>query len=267
MTEAGAPRKPGRPSNGDSRAAKGNATVPAAVRAMAMFEIFAREQRELTKSDVARMLDLPESSTSDLLNTLYSIGYLSRTPTTRRYYPTGRLLSVASDVAVNDPLLAFGAEACGLLSQRTGETSSLSTRADASIKIIAVSQGRHRLRYVVNPGDSFSIHGTAQGKALLSTMPDDERGRLLRLKALPRMTPNTRVEPLEIEQHIEESKKRGWFASRDEGTVGVSSFALAGRVGLHDVSLGIIGPTERIAGDGDRLVPILLEVGEAVFGD
>jgi DNA-binding IclR family transcriptional regulator len=261
------PGKAGRPSGNAPRTAKGGATVPAAGRAKSMFEIFAREQRELTKSDVARLLDLPESSTSDLLNTLHSIGYLSRTATTRRYYPTGRLLSVANDIAANDPLLAFGAEACGLLSQRTGETASLSTLAGANIKIHAVSQGRHRLRYVVNVGDSFSIHGTAQGKALLSSMDPDERGRLLRLKPLTRLTPNTRVEPREIELHVDESKARGWFASQDEGTVGVSSFAIAGRVGMHDVSLGIIGPTERLAGQADRFVPMLLEAGETVFGD
>jgi hypothetical protein len=36
---------------------------------------------------------------------------------------------------------------------------------------------------------------------------------------------------------------------------------------MHDVSLGIIGPTERLAGQADRFVPMLLEVGETVFGD
>jgi DNA-binding IclR family transcriptional regulator len=232
---------------------------------MATFEIFARERRELTKSDVARLLDLPESSTSDLLNTLYEIGYLSRTATTRRYYPTGRLWAMANDIAANDFLLSFGAEACGLLAQRTGETASMSTRAGASIKINAVSQGRHRLRYVVNVGDSFSIHGTAQGKALLSSLRPDERDRLLRLRPLSRMTPHTKVDPVEIGKHVDESRERGWFHASDEGTVGVSSFAVAGKVGLEDVSLGIIGPTERIVPATDELVPTLLDVAAAVF--
>ncbi|MGN5477112.1 helix-turn-helix domain-containing protein [Cupriavidus basilensis] len=53
--------------------------IPAASRAMAVFEVFAREKRELSNSDMARLLSLPESSTSDLLHTLHSLGYLMRT--------------------------------------------------------------------------------------------------------------------------------------------------------------------------------------------
>ena len=54
-------------------ASRRGAVVPAAARTMALFEIFAREKRELSKSEVARLLDLPESSTSDLLNTLFDL--------------------------------------------------------------------------------------------------------------------------------------------------------------------------------------------------
>jgi DNA-binding IclR family transcriptional regulator len=240
-------------------------TVPAAARAMALFEIFAVQKQELTKSEVARLLELPESSTSDLLNTLHSIGYLSRTATTRRYYPTGRLMAMADEIATINPLQGFGAEACAVLSQKTGETSALAARVGAAIKIHAVAPGLHRLRYVVSVGDSFSIHGTAQGKALLSTMDDDERSRLLRIERLPKLTPNTLVDPRELEEHILESRERGWFHSRDEGTVGVSSFAVARTFGLEAVSLGVIGPTERIVAESERLVPELLSAAEAVF--
>jgi DNA-binding IclR family transcriptional regulator len=241
------------------------ATVPAAARAMKMFEIFAREKRELTKSEVAKLLGLPESSTSDLLNTLHSIGYLTRTATTRRFYPTGRLWSMANEIAGNDPLLSFGAEACGVLSEKTGETAVFAVRVGASIKIQAVAQGSHRLRYVVGVGDSFSIHGTAVGKALLSSLADAEMDRLLRLNPLQKMTPNTRIEPRDMVRHVVESRERGWFSAQDEGTVGVSSFAVAGQVGLEPVGLGIVGPTDRIASEADRLVPTLLEVGTSVF--
>jgi DNA-binding IclR family transcriptional regulator len=241
--------------------------VPAAARAMALFEIFAREKRELTKSEVAKLLSLPESSTSDLLNTLHSIGYLTRTATTRRFYPTGRLWSMANEIAGNDPLLSIGAEACALLSERTGETAVFAVRAGASIKIRAVSQGRHRLRYVVGVGDSFSIHGTAVGKALLSCLAEAEMERLLSLNPLQKLTPLTRVEPREIVRHVVECRGKGWFPARDEGTIGVSSFAVAGRAGLENVGLGIVGPTDRIAGEADRLVSTLLDVSASVFAN
>lgn len=243
----------------------GGTTVPAAARTMAVFEIFARERRELTKSEVARLLDLPESSTSDLLNTLHEIGYLSRTASTRRFYPTGRLLAMASAIAKNDPLAAFTAEATGLLAQRSGETACCAVLAAEQIKVVAVSQGTHRLRYVLNVGDTFTVHATAIGKALLGGVDDEEMRRVLRLRPLPRRTDNTKVDPRDVEAEVREHRKLGWYQAVDEGTVGVSSFAVSGQVGDRLVGLGVIGPTERLRSRPEEMRDIVIEVGKQVF--
>ena len=57
--------------------------IPAVSRALSVFEMFAREQRELTNSEIARLLSVAESSCSDLLHTLHTLGYLTRTPRSR----------------------------------------------------------------------------------------------------------------------------------------------------------------------------------------
>jgi DNA-binding Lrp family transcriptional regulator len=89
--------------------------VPAAARTMALLELFAREKRELSNSDLARLMDLPESSCSDLLHTLHELGYLLRTARSRRFYPTARLLAVAREISASDPLYAVASEAAELL--------------------------------------------------------------------------------------------------------------------------------------------------------
>ncbi|MGY4099425.1 IclR family transcriptional regulator [Nocardia sp. R16R-3T] len=263
-------------SNGSSgramRAARGatpssGIPVPAAARTMALFEIFARERRELTKSEVARLLDLPESSSSDLLNTLRDLGYVSRTVTTRRFYPTGRLLAIANTIGEQGLFTAFGVEATSLLAQRSGETAVCAVIDSARIKVVAVSEGRHRLRYVIDIGDTFTIHATAIGKALLGVLEDDDMARTLRLQALSPRTPYTKVDPREVEEQVRAQRELGWYGAVDEGTVGVSSLAVSGRVGGHAVGLGIIGPSERIAAEMDELRVGLLDVHASVFGD
>ncbi|WP_198152829.1 IclR family transcriptional regulator C-terminal domain-containing protein [Pseudofrankia sp. DC12] len=265
--QEGTPRPAGRGGghSGGGAPAAGRPTVPAAARAMALFEVFAREQRELTKSEVARLLDLAESSSSDLLNTLYELGYVSRTATSKRFYPTGRLLAVASMIAANDGLAAFGNEATSLLAQRSGETSCCAVLAGEQIKVVAVSEGRHRLRYMLNVGDFFSVHGTSIGKALLGELDDETMGRLLRLKPLAQLTPKTIVEPRAFEAEIRKHRELGWYRASDEGTTGVSSFAVAGRIGDQPVGLSLIGPTGRVAARPDQMRDIILEVRGAVF--
>ena len=244
----------------------GGATVPAAVRTMTLFEVFAQEKRPLTKSEVARLLDLPESSSSDLLNTLHSIGYLNRTVANRRFYPTARLLGTANAIAVTDVLPAFGAEATAMLADLTGETACCAVVNDGGIEVIAVSEGRHRLRYVLDVGDRFTIHGTALGKALLGALDDDEMGRLLRLRPLPRRTDATKVSPQAIEEEIRAHRGLGWYQTMDEGHVGVSGLSFSGTVGNDAVGLGILGPTERMKAQREEHLEIIPKVRDAVFG-
>lgn len=251
---AGTPAKPG-----------GTTAVPAAARTLALFEIFAREKRPLSKSELARLLDLPESSCSDLLNTVHDLGYVSRTAGTRRYYPTSRLLAVSNAIAESDPLGAVAIEATSLLSQLTGETSTFGIINGDTVKILSVMQGAYRLRYVVQPGDNVTLHGTAVGKALLSQLPDEELARVLRLKPLRQMTPYTITDPKQLTQHIREHRELGWFGAINEGTEGVASFAISGMIGPDIAGMSIIGPTTRMAENKDRYIGILNTVKESVF--
>lgn len=240
--------------------------MPAAARTMALFEVFAREQRELTKSELARLLDLPESSCSDLLNTLYQLGYVSRSVETRRYYPTGRLVATAGAIAANDPLSLFGQEATALLGQMVGETCIFGMLDGDRVKIMSVWQGSHRLRYVVEIGDRVSLHGTAVGKALLGALHADERGRILRLQPLRRLTPDTITNVQTLEAEIVACAKRV-YRSRGEGAPGVWSLAISGYIGERAVGLSMIGPADRVGADEERFVAALEKARLALFDE
>jgi DNA-binding IclR family transcriptional regulator len=240
-------------------------TVPAAARTMALFEVFAREKRELAKSELARMLDLPESSCSDLLNTLHAIGYVARTATSKRYYPTGRLSTISTAIALNDPLGAFGAEASALLSQRTGETSTFGVLDGDGVKLLSVNEGTHRLRYVVAAGYRVSLHATSVGKALLGALDDAEVARLLRLKPLKSFTESTHTDPKEIEAELKRSRADGWYTATEEGGVGISSYAVSALLDSGPVALSVIGPTDRLLAQKDEYIEILRDVQKIVF--
>jgi DNA-binding IclR family transcriptional regulator len=246
-------------------AAAASATVPAAARTMALLEVFAKEKRELTKSEVARLLNLPESSSSDLLNTLSDIGYLTRSPK-RRYYPTARLLATATEIAEYDALGTFGAEATGVLAERAGETAAFAVLAGARVKVIAAAQGTEPLRFVLTVGDTYTIHATAIGKAILGAMSMDEALGILKLEPLQKRTETTKTNYAEILSEVKTHQQLGWYQSIEEGTVGVSSMAVSGMAGDRLAALGIIGPSARIAQRRDYLIDVILGVEQEIFG-
>lgn len=239
--------------------------VPAAARTMALLEVFARERRELSNSDLARLMDLPESSCSDLLHTLHELGYLVRTARSRRFYPTARLLSVAREISASDPLYAVGAEACELLRDRTGETGLFGRVEGGVVRVLAFTEGRHPLRYMQNVGDKLALHVSALGKAILALDSPEEAARQLRLKPLKKIAPCTIVDLATLEAQVAKARRQGWIWVENEGGDGLGAMAVAGYVGGEPLALSVAGPADRLRANKDSVLQALREVQAIVF--
>jgi len=82
-------------------------------------------------------------------------------------------------------------------------------------------QGVHRLRAVSSIGESFPLHCTANGKALLSLLSDEKVARLLK-NPMPKVTPNTITKPAELLKAIESCRTTGIAIDNEEHTEGIS---------------------------------------------
>jgi DNA-binding IclR family transcriptional regulator len=239
--------------------------VPAASRVLQVFEVFAREGRPLTNSELARHLELADSSCSDLLFTMREAGYLLRTPKLRQFYPTARLNEVAQRVAAIDPLNAFAAEALEILTKASEETSLCGYLEGTQVKVFACQESPLALRYVVRPGKEFELHATAQGKAILGAMPKAERDALIDALPLQATTPNTIVDVNILRREVEKCSREKWCMAKDERNEGISAVGIAGEIGGRMVALSLVGPTRRVEVNLDRYVAILLEARKEFF--
>ena len=131
------------------------------------------------------------------------------------------------------------------LSQATGETVDVSVLKGMAAIFTDQIQGSHRLRTVSAIGESFPLHCTANGKALLSVLPAGKADLLLRA-ALPKLTRKTIVNRAELLKAIELCRRTGLAVDDEEHTEGISAlgtafFDLKGRA----VALSIPVPTAR----------------------
>ena len=108
------------------------------------------------------------------------------------------------------------------LAKITSETVDLSVLKGNSAVFTDQIQGRHRLRAVSAIGETFPLHCTANGKAILSTLSNDKVQRLLR-GPLQRMTPNTITKPAELVKEIESCRRTGLAIDDEEHTEGISA--------------------------------------------
>jgi DNA-binding IclR family transcriptional regulator len=232
---------------------------------MAIFDIFAHQKRELSNSEMARLLGIAETSSLDLLHTLVEEGYLTRTLRTRRFYPTGRLLTVATKISENDPVFAVGSDAVEALVEMTGETALCGRLESGAVKVVAFREGQHELRYVEKVGSRIASHASALGKALLAAGTDQELVAHFARKPLKKITDNTITDTTELQRAIEQARTRGWAAVHGEGTEGVSALAVAGLVGDDCIGISLAGPTERFRRNEAVYLKALHEVKKAIF--
>ncbi|VTY35178.1 HTH-type transcriptional repressor AllR [Xylophilus ampelinus] len=239
--------------------------VPTALRALQVFEVFAREGRPLTNSEVARHLELADSSCSDLLFTLREAGYLMRMPKSRYFSPTMRLHDISRRMAAIDSMQAFAAEALEVLTKRTGESSLCAHLDGTDVKIFACQESSRALRYVLPPGTAVPTHATALGKALLGAMTATERDALIEQLNMEAVTDATLLDRESLRREVASGRERGWFCAQDEGAEGVTALGIAGAVNSRATALSIVGPTQRMQKNMNTYVDVILEAGREFF--
>lgn len=239
--------------------------LPTAERTLQIFEIYARERRPLSNSEMARLLGIADSSCSDLLYTLRQAGYLVRSPKTRLFYATSRLMDVAQQITDSDPLQMFASEALEILSRQSGESSMCAYVDGSQARIFACQESPRALRYVLKPGTLVDMHTSALGKALLGTMDEKLREKLLDTMSLNQTTPRTIIDKDELRQQIEEGRKNKYFVTHGEGNEGVGAIGIAGYVSGQLIAISLVGPTTRMERDFDTNVGILLKAREEFF--
>src|ERR1700722_12171230 len=164
------------------------------------------ESNGLSLGQIAQRVGLARSTVQRIVEALSEEHFLiAASPTSGvRLGPALIRLAASAHVEfdlITRPLLAQ-------LSQKLGETVDLSVLKGAVAIFTDQVQGVHRLRAVSAVGETFQLHCSANGKALLSVMDQPKLDRLLR-GPLPKMTANAIVQRAELIKAVESVRRTG----------------------------------------------------------
>ncbi|MET0542301.1 MAG: IclR family transcriptional regulator [Variovorax sp.] len=241
--------------------------IPAVSRTLAVFEVFARERRELSNSELARLLSVAESSSSDLLHSLHTLGYLTRTPRSRRFYPSARLHEVARQVAENDSFITLARESVEQLAERTNESAFFGVLDRHAARIAAAQPSRLPLRYILDVGERVALNASALGKALLGALPPDALKAELEQLRLRAVTSDTVMRVDVLTDQLARGRELGWHETRGEGIEGVRALAVSGWLNDQPVALSLAGPSERMDRNQEIYLQALQEARSALLAD
>ena len=256
------PRKP-KIKNTASHGESAGQSVQVIARAASVLRALEGEKAGLSLAQIAKRVDLARSTVQRIVDALRAEQFLiAATPSSGvRLGPALIRLGASASVdfdQITRPIMAR-------LSQKLGETVDLSVLKGFTAVFTDQIPGAHRLRAVSGVGDTFPLHCTANGKALLSLMPEQTLRRFLR-NPLPRMTPSTIVKIGELRTAIEACAKAGVAFDLEEHTEGICAVGTAffdplGRC----MALSIPVPTTRFKKMKSDLVKGLLNARAAII--
>lgn len=228
--------------------------VKSAARVLEVFEFFAQRRAAASVSDVCSALGYPQSSTSVLLKSLLTLGYLSYDTASRRYIPTHRVALLGNwlpDAASELPALLRS------LHEETRAIAFLGQLNGARVQWLQSADESSTGRAAADRGDRESVVRTAAGRVLLSTLSD---GHVLRIVRRANAQEGPRVDERALLDSLADIRRDGYAVSEDPDTGTAQIAVLANEsTGVTPLAIGLVVPLARFAGERDALVAALQE--------
>src|SRR5712691_8753613 len=244
----------------------GGTLVQSVGRAVSILELLAEADGEMGVTQIGRELGVHKATASRLISTLAEYGLVEQNPATEKYRLGFGLVRLAGAAVAGLDLVEQARPVLRRLAEETRETVNLAVLSgDVVVNIDQVTAWRP----VVNVnwvGKRTPLHCTSNGKALLASLGEDDRDRLL-AGPLERFTPSTITDPDLLRAQLLEADVRGYAYTIEELEEGLNAVAAPVRTGDGRViaAISVAGPAfrltpKRIAVTGRTVVTAAAEV-------
>jgi DNA-binding IclR family transcriptional regulator len=227
-----------------------SSVIKTAGRVFEILEYFREVQRPLSVRDISERFDYPLSSTSVLVKSIATLGYLSYDSRIRAYSPT-LLVAMLGDWIYESSFSS--AEIVSLmkaLSEATSETVILAVQNDVESQYVQVIQSLLPIQFYVSPGTRRPLCASGTGWALLAPQSDAAIARIHQ-RTQSRIGKGGLPEHLALEDVMAEVGKvraQGHVYSRGTNTpgAGVIAMPLPAKPNGARLAIGIGGLIERL---------------------
>ncbi len=246
-----------------------SSTVKSARRVVEIFEYFDDRQAPASVMEIAEELGYPQSSTSALLKSLASYGYLNYDPFKRTYILSNRTAFIGS--WVSDQFFSDGKVMAMMraLSEKTANTIVLASRNGMQVQYIHVLQATTPVHFHIVVGTARPLVLSGAGYALLARLRDEEVRKILTRANAEAGPGQPIVRSADLFQNLAVVRQQGYALTHDLYTQGGGIIAapLPGDDADNALVLGIAGFSDVIRSREQEFAGYLLDVIAATYGE
>lgn len=246
--------------------------IKSAGRAVQILELFDVLQRRACVTEISSLLGYPQSSTTMLLRSLVTMGYLNY-DSRMRTYVTSKRVALLGKWAASD-MVGDGSitRVMRRVNERTGQAVVLATRSGQMARYIHVIQATASVRLFVVQGSVRPLVRSGTGYALLSLMPDPDVRRLIMRTNAEGGVEGELVRMSEVLENVQQVRERGYaltisLATPDAGMLAVPLPSWLAQETDHSGVIGIGAASSVLTEQRDEFVRILQEELGLTDGD
>lgn len=228
-------------------------------RTLAILEYFSERRVPASVGEVAEALGLPQSSTSMLLRSLVTLGYLDQAPTTRKFRPTYRVALLGdwlrNALYEHSPVTDMMEE----IRNETGETVMLGLQNGPHMQYVHIVEANYAVQLMIEVGTLRPMTCSAMGQVLLSLKKDAEIRAIVRRNNADAEDAAHRVREREFLREIEDIRMHGYAESGGRMTPGANVIAMLVLADKNTppMAMGVGGPAGRIEEERDFIINVM----------
>ncbi len=193
-------------------------------RALQLLGSFANGDSTMTLSDLAPLVGSTPGGIYSLLSTFEDFGYLERDKHTKQYRLGSAVLVLANRLLADLDVRTIAKPFLADLARQFTANTHLAILYEHEVLYLERQEGSPSVVLPSIVGGRVPIHCTALGKAIAAFDRDEER-HLLGIDELPRQTPHTVTDPIELSHQFEHVRELGYAVDAEEFHLGNVCFA------------------------------------------
>jgi IclR family transcriptional regulator, pca regulon regulatory protein len=198
--------------------------LEALARGLRVIQAFNRDRRQLTLSDIARLVDLPRASVRRTLHTLVHLGFAEADD--RLFRLTPRVLTLASAYLLSNAISDILQPAVERLTAEIGEACSAAVLDSDDVIMIAHASPNRVINVSAQIGFRLPAVSSSLGRVLLAALDDRALDRFLAHIRAEKLTAATIIDRAELGRAIRKVRDDGYSLVDGEAEVGFRSISV-----------------------------------------
>lgn len=221
-------------------------SAPAVRKALEMIELMAASNHSFTLSEIVSQLDITNNSAFRIFKELEAKGYVLKGREDSTYELTPKIYYLGNSIRDRLSFVHSADLYMKRIRKYTKETVIITTMTENYDTLVMDQlESKEAIKFISTIGNSYDSYCSAMGKAMLSTLEEDELNDYFKSHKLTKKTENTIVSEKQLRKELEQIAKDGVAFDREENINGLCCIAspifsvggkLEGAIGISGLS-------------------------------